>query len=362
MIMSHLKITDRTVALFTSETKIRRQNCIDFHELIRSYGVSPFFFYRRKIRQISSKSYFPEQMVLEIEKVLQSSKPTLLIVSVDLKARHHRYLEEKWCCKILDRTELILRIFEMRALSSVGKLQVEIALVAYQLSKLVRTWTHLERQKGGIGLRGGPGEKQIEIDRRLLRVKKKRIEQRIDKAKKTRMVNMKKRIDRHVLNVALVGYTNAGKSTLFNRLTGKEDAASQDLLFMTLDPLTRKLASGTEKRQISLTDTVGFIEDMPESLMEAFHATLVELLSADLILHVVDLSDELYYKKRDSVLSALEKMGANAIPRWTIFNKIDLNESVGSIPDLLGKSDQFYVSSKSSLGINRLKNAIVSFN
>ena len=176
MTMSLLKTTDRIVALYASEHKIHRQACIDFHELIRAYGVSLFFFYIRRVRQISSHSYFSEQMVEDIAEDFKIFRPSLMIVSVDVKASHQSYLEKRWCCKILDRTELILRIFEMRAQSSVGKLQVELALVAYALSKLVRSWTHLERQKGGIGLRGGPGEKQIEIDRRLLRDKKKRIE------------------------------------------------------------------------------------------------------------------------------------------------------------------------------------------
>lgn len=357
--MSLLKTTDRVVALYSTQSKIRVQECIDFHELIRSYGVSLFYFYIRKIRQINANSYFPEQMIDDIAKDFQVIKPKMVICSIDIKARHQSYLEKRWCCKILDRTELILKIFEQRASSSVGKLQVELALVAYQLSKLVRTWTHLERQKGGIGLRGGPGEKQIEIDRRLLRVKKKRIEERILKAKKTRRLNMKKRKDARVLNIALVGYTNAGKSTLFNVLTAKNDAKSQDLLFMTLDPLTRKVVFSDWRKEVSLTDTVGFIEHMPETLMEAFHATLVELVHADLILHVVDGSDPLYHKKQDSVLSSLRAIGADQIKLWTVFNKVDVFEDFHVHDDEVGPC--YYVSAKTGQGIEKLKNAIASF-
>jgi GTP-binding protein HflX len=242
-----------------------------------------------------------------------------------LSPAQQRNLERHLGMPVNDRTMLILQIFAQRARSHEGKLQVELARLQYLSTRLVRRWSHLERQRGGIGNRGGPGETQIELDRRMIGESIKRTKERLIKVKRQRNTQRKQRQRNHVFNVSLVGYTNAGKSTLFNALV-KARAYAADQLFATLDTTTRQLYlphEGGGGSQLSISDTVGFIRDLPHGLVDAFEATLQEATSADLLLHVVDASHPGYPEQIEQVMSVLSDIGAQDVPQWLIFNKID---------------------------------------
>jgi GTP-binding protein HflX len=217
---------------------------------------------------------------------------------------------------------LILEIFAQRARSHEGKLQVELARLQYLSTRLVRRWSHLERQQGGIGMRGGPGETQIELDKRMIGDAIKRTKERLVKVKKQRSTQRRQRDRRQSFNVSLVGYTNAGKSTLFNALV-KARAYAADQLFATLDTTTRQLYLGEAGRSASISDTVGFIRDLPHGLIDAFQATLQEAADADLLLHVVDASNINFPEQMAEVKRVLHEIGADSVPQWLIFNKID---------------------------------------
>ncbi|MFN3960077.1 MAG: GTPase HflX [Parvularculaceae bacterium] len=252
-------------------------------------------------------------------------RPGLVIVDAALSPIQHRNLEKAWNAKVLDRTALILEIFGARARTAEGRLQVDLAHLTYQKSRLVRSWTHLERQRGGRGFLGGPGERQIESDRRAIEKAIDRLKARLDEVRRTRNLQRAKRRKAPHPVVALVGYTNAGKSTLFNRLT-KSDVIARDQLFATLDPTMRAvdLASG---QRIILSDTVGFISDLPTQLVAAFRATLEEVLEADLILHVRDAAHEDSDSQRDDVIDVLAELGVagdGETPVIEVMNKIDL--------------------------------------
>ena len=221
-----------------------------------------------------------------------------------------------------DRTFLILEIFAQRARSHEGKLQVELARLQYLSTRLVRRWSHLERQRGGIGTRGGPGETQIELDRRMIANNIKRTKEQLDKVKRQRQTQRKQRDRRGAFNISLIGYTNAGKSTLFNALV-KARAYAADQLFATLDTTTRQLYLGEAERSVSLSDTVGFIRDLPHGLVDAFQATLQEAVDADLLLHVVDASNPDYMLQIEQVQRVLVEIGADKVPQILVFNKID---------------------------------------
>ena len=217
---------------------------------------------------------------------------------------------------------LILEIFAQRARSHEGKLQVELARLQYLSTRLVRRWSHLERQRGGIGTRGGPGETQIELDRRMIAANIKRTKEQLDKVKRQRQTQRKQRDRRGAFNISLIGYTNAGKSTLFNALV-KARAYAADQLFATLDTTTRQLYLGEAERSVSLSDTVGFIRDLPHGLVDAFQATLQEAVDADLLLHVVDASHPDYMLQIEQVQRVLVEIGAEKLPQILVFNKID---------------------------------------
>ncbi|HWU53857.1 MAG TPA: GTPase HflX [Rhizomicrobium sp.] len=261
--------------------------------------------------------------VEEIAALAKAEEPDVIIVNAHLTPVQQRNLEKAWNSKVLDRTAVILEIFGERAATREGRLQVELAHLNYQRSRLVRSWTHLERQRGGFGFLGGPGESQIESDRRLIAERIVRIKAELEKVKRTRSLGRQARKKVPFPVVALVGYTNAGKSTLFNRLTESEVLA-KDLLFATLDPTMRgvKLPQGT---RVILSDTVGFIADLPTELVAAFRATLEEVLEADVILHIRDAAHAESAAQKADVLQVLDELGADR-PMLEVLNKIDLLE------------------------------------
>jgi GTP-binding protein HflX len=288
----------------------------------------------------------------EIAILAKAEEPDVIIVNAHLSPVQQRNLEKAWNSKVLDRTAVILEIFGMRAATREGRLQVELAHLNYQRSRLVRSWTHLERQRGGFGFLGGPGESQIESDRRLIAERIVRIKAELEKVKRTRGLGRSARKKVPFPVVALVGYTNAGKSTLFNRLTESEVLA-KDLLFATLDPTMRglKLPQGTK---IILSDTVGFIADLPTELVAAFRATLEEVLEADVIVHVRDIAHEETEAQKADVAKVLTELGVPPDrPMLEVLNKIDLLEP-GQREGLLGRAgrdDGIAVSALSGEGV-----------
>ena len=247
---------------------------------------------------------------------------TEVLFDQTLSPAQQRNLERHLEMPVNDRTMLILEIFAQRARSHEGKLQVELARLQYVSTRLVRRWSHLERQTGGAGVRGGPGEKQIELDKRMIGDAIKRCKERLGKVKKQRLTQRKQRGRRQSFSISLVGYTNAGKSTLFNALV-KARAYAADQLFATLDTTTRQLYLGDDAGLASLSDTVGFIRDLPHGLIDAFAATLQEAADADLLLHVVDASSPDYFEQIEQVQRVLGEIGAGDVPQLLVFNKLD---------------------------------------
>ncbi|WPH16477.1 GTPase HflX [Variovorax paradoxus] len=262
----------------------------------------------------------------EIKELAAMHQASEVIFDQSLSPAQQRNLERQLDVAVYDRTFLILEIFAQRARSHEGKLQVELARLQYLSTRLVRRWSHLERQTGGAGVRGGPGEKQIELDRRMISESIKRTRERLAKVQKQRGTQRRQRERRETFNISLVGYTNAGKSSLFNALV-KARAYAADQLFATLDTTTRNLYLGDARRQVSISDTVGFIRDLPHGLVDAFKATLQEAVDADLLLHVVDASNPHYPEQMAEVQSVLRDIGAEAVPQLLVFNKLDALET-----------------------------------
>lgn len=298
----------------------------EFLHLVESNDLSVDYVALAVVKTPSPKTYVHSGTVQHLRSVCDLIKPSYVLCSLALDARIQRNLEKALCVSIMDRTELLLSLFEKRATSAAGKCQVELARLSYLQTKLVRGWTHLERQRGGIGLRGGPGETQIEVDRRILRQSIHKTREKLDKIEKTRTLNRQQRARDQKRVISLVGYTNAGKSTLFNCLT-QADAWANDQLFATLDPLVRRLHYPRLDRSqdVLLVDTVGFMRDLPAQLLTAFHSTLEEITLSDLIVHVVDCNDPAMREKMSSVQSSLKTISADNIPIITVFNKCDLN-------------------------------------
>jgi GTP-binding protein HflX len=295
--------------------------------------------------------------VEEIAALVQASEAGLVIFNHNLSPAQERNLEAKLMCRVVDRTSLILDIFARRAKSAEGQLQVELAQLGHIATRLVRGWTHLERQKGGVGLRG-PGETQLETDRRLLGKRVKLLKDRLVKQHQQRTVQRRARLRGRVMSVSLVGYTNAGKSTLFNALTHAGSYAA-DQLFATLDTTTRQLYL-PEAGEIVLSDTVGFITRLPHTLVESFRATLEETIQADLLLHVVDAASPNRDKQIAEVNKVLAEIGADHVPQILIMNKIDLNHIEADVErDEYDKITRIKLSAKTGAGIALLRDMLV---
>ena len=293
----------------------------EFKELVRSAGATELAFIKSNRKSPDSRHFVGSGKAEEIQQLVKIHEPDVVIFDHDLSPAQERNLEKTLQCRVMDRTGLILDIFAQRARSHEGKLQVELAQLKHMSTRLVRGWTHLERQKGGIGMRG-PGETQLETDRRLISIRIKQINKRLDKVNKQREQGRQSRKKAEIPTVSLVGYTNAGKSTLFNQLTTSEVYAA-DQLFATLDPTLRRIDLQNQQ-SIILADTVGFIRDLPHDLVAAFRATLQETTEADLILHVMDSHDEQREEFKSQVNDVIYSLGAESIPQIEVMNKIDL--------------------------------------
>jgi GTPase len=304
------------------------------------------------------KYFLGSGKVEEIKFIIQESKADTVIFNHNLSPSQERNLEKYLSTRILDRTALILFIFSKRAKSNEGKLQVELAQLDHLSTRLIKGWSHLERQKGGIGVRGGPGEKQLELDRRMLRLRIKQLKEKLDKLKQQRTMQRKKRSRSSVLNISIVGYTNAGKSTLFNQLT-RANALAMNQLFATLDTTSRKLFI-EEGVECVISDTVGFIKALPTALIEAFKSTLEESREADLLLHVVNMANPNHSEQIKAVDKILEEIKANAIPQILVLNQIDrLDIRANHERDEYGRISNIQLSAKTGEGIELLKEAIL---
>ena len=298
----------------------------------------------------------------ELKLTLEASETHLVAFNHDLSPSQQRNLERLLQAKVLDRTGLILDIFAQRAKSHEGKLQVELAQLEHLSTRLVRGWTHLERQKGGIGVRGGPGEKQLELDKRMIGVRVKQLREKLTKLKLQRSMQRKSRKRGNVMTVSLVGYTNAGKSTLFNRLT-QSGVLAADQLFATLDTTSRKMFLGEDYHSgggtLVVSDTVGFIKQLPTTLIEAFGATLEEAAQADLLLHIVDIASSNRDAQIAQVNLVLKQIGALNVPQIMVLNQIDkLDIPADLVRNEYGNIAQVSISAASGAGIGLLKQAL----
>lgn len=332
------------------------QDLNEFKDLVRSTGaeIANIVNVQRSIPD--AKLLIGSGKVNEISSLVHSLDADIVIFNYSLSPSQERNLEKNCEKRVLDRTGLILDIFAQRARSYEGQLQVELAQLKYLSTRLVRGWSHLERQKGGIGLRG-PGEKQLESDRRMLRLRIKQLSRRLEKLRKQRNQGRASRRKATTPTVAVVGYTNAGKSTLFNRLTDSS-VYSADKLFATLDPTLRRMQI-SKGQHIVLADTVGFIQDLPHDLIEAFHATLQETQEADVLLHVVDASDPNRDNNIEQVQAVLEQIDALEVPQIMVYNKIDQINTLPHVDlDSQGIIKQVWLSALNGDGQNLLVEAL----
>ncbi|HRF87519.1 MAG: GTPase HflX [Cellvibrionales bacterium] len=333
-----------------------RDDLREFEELVLSAGGDPVTLIGGSRTSPNARYFVGQGKLEEIQAAVQEHCAQLVIFDHELSPSQERNLEKALQCRVLDRTGLILDIFAQRARTHEGKLQVELAQLQHMSTRLVRGWTHLERQKGGIGMRG-PGETQLETDRRLLRARIKFIEARLEKVRSQREQGRRSRTRSATPTVSLAGYTNAGKSTLFNALT-EADVYAANQLFATLDPTMRRITLPDTGVTV-LADTVGFVRHLPHQLVEAFRSTLEEVARADLLLHVIDAASDERIEQIYQVEEVLTEIGAADVPRLEVFNKIDLLEIEPRIDrDDSGCAIRVWLSAREGIGLDLLKQAM----
>lgn len=333
-----------------------REELDEFIELVSSAGIHSKATVNGSRVSPDARYFIGSGKAEEIRALVEDLKVDVVIFNHELSPAQERNLEKVLCCRVIDRIGLILDIFAQRAQSYEGKLQVELAQLQHLSTRLIRGWTHLERQKGGIGLRG-PGETQLETDRRLIGQRIKSINARLEKVRSQRAQGRRLRKSNDTPLISLVGYTNAGKSTLFSRLTNVEVYAA-DKLFATLDTTLRKIDFAPDKQAI-LSDTVGFIRHIPHDLIESFNATLEEIKEADLLLHVIDANDEQRHIHMQQVNQVIKEIGAEHVPQIEVYNKIDLNEGISARQESGDDREmRVWLSAKLGTGIDGLKELI----
>ncbi|NIA57943.1 GTPase HflX [Massilia sp. TW-1] len=326
--------------------------------LARSAGAEPVTTITAKRNSPDPAHFVGSGKADEIAQAVLADKVEIVIFNHALSPAQQRNLERRLNVRVVDRTSLILDIFAQRAQSHEGKLQVELAQLQHLATRLIRGWTHLERQKGGIGLRG-PGETQLETDRRLIGERVKMLRTRLTKLRKQHETQRRSRGRNQTFSVSLVGYTNAGKSTLFNTLT-KAGVYVANQLFATLDTTSRRLYLGPDTGNVVVSDTVGFVRELPHQLVAAFRATLEETIHADLLLHVVDGASPVRMEQIDQVNEVLREIGADHIPQILVWNKIDAaGLEPGIERDEYGKISRVFISARSGAGLDLLRDAIV---
>ncbi|AWD32487.1 GTPase HflX [Candidatus Kinetoplastibacterium sorsogonicusi] len=336
---------------------ISKSQIDEFFMLSNTYGCQVINTFNIKRKEPDIKYFIGIGKMKEIYNFIIEYSIDIILFNCELSASQQRNIEDYLKIKVIDRVYLILEIFAMRAKSYEGKLQIELARLTYLSSRLKNMWTHLERQKGGIGVRGGPGESQIELDRRMINNKIKSLKINLSHLEKQRHIQRENRKKSRAFSISLVGYTNAGKSTLFNSLT-KKNTYVADKLFATLDTLSRKM--WIDKYNIIISDTVGFIRNLPHNLIEAFKSTLEEVTYADLLLHVIDASSENYMEEIIAVNNVLKEIGAINIPTLMIYNKIDLSHIESRIEfDNNNSVKNIYISALNNNGLDKIKDAIL---
>jgi len=328
--------------------------------LVESAGVTRHRVLRGRRHRPDPKFYAGSGKVEEMGRAATELNAAFVVFNHELSPAQQRNVERELDLRVLDRTELILEIFAQRAQTSEGKVQVELARLEHLSTRLVRGWTHLERQRGGFGATGGPGETQLELDRRYISTKMKTLKGRLQQLQKQRSVQRRARERGNVLSVSIVGYTNAGKSTLFNALTNAK-AYAADQLFATLDTTTRRIWL-PPANPVVLSDTVGFIRDLPHTLVAAFRATLEETVRAELLLHVVDASSPVRDTQQAEVNKVLAEIDAGETPQIIVYNKIDAAQlRAGVERDQYGRISRVFVSARTGAGLNELRGAIAEF-
>ncbi|ULJ68653.1 GTPase HflX [Wielerella bovis] len=355
-------LTDSYTGSNESRERQFKAACAEAAELVRATGGDLVCSETAKRDKAHSALFVGTGKAEELAELVVQNEIELVVFNHELSPTQERNLEKILQCRVLDRVGLILAIFAQRAQSQEGKLQVELAQLNHLSSRLVRGYKHLQSQKGGIGLKG-PGETQLETDRRLIQTKITQLRRQLEQVKKQRETRRKSRLSGSLKTFAIVGYTNAGKSTLFNRLT-KADVLAKDQLFATLDTTARRLYLSSEASVI-LTDTVGFVQDLPHKLVSAFSATLEETALADVLLHIVDAADPEYERKIQDVNDVLAEIKADKIPQIIVYNKIDLlpeNEQFsGSLKNNVGETVVVRVSAISGTGLDDLRAAMVEW-